>query len=577
MASVAHFQKLEPAIIQSRFNTINNNLSETTRNGSVSGFVDTGAGIKRLASQNRVDLRSHHLHFYDPDTPIPPTPFNGTQVTTFNFRPDGPIQDVSLHLRLIADTGKVVGIHAPTVKMLRRVFWRFGNSTFEEPGMSNYYDALLLTTEEQYDARKGAWGFGNWFERYPLCDVHPRYFTVTATGKNSNIDVLIPLNSFWVNKQIDLAGNNLPPFTVEVTWSALSSFADTSLSNSDLKVDPSATWLMVRTERSTRARSTAIAELHKRNRVHIRCILPQHVQVSPVNYVVGDTMTYDIGQNLQGLLTGLIFHLSPTNDVHTESAANEVWTVGAAATAGAQCQVGISGLGFTKPLAYDASTSVAQAALDQICPGKLDSDHIEVGTGFLDDGSGTITFKGGLGAMPHGAEGRNIVTITDIDTTSSGTAAVGYNITTPGVRKTRDFMGVPIDTVQLMVDSQPGIISSRPIPHSLLLEYTKEGLLNPKAIQEQDDNAYYLLPFCKNFGQSYATGQLTGVMPCTNTNVQLQLKTFPTSKMPTRFTYSGQWYLHLVAYKVVEFISTPARNGTTNQIQLNFMHPVSTV
>lgn len=576
MASVAHFQKLEPAIIQSRFNTLNNNLSETSRHGTRTGFVETGSNIQRLALQNKVDLRSHHLQFYDTDTPMVATPFNGTQVTTFNLRPDGPIEDISLHVRLIADTGKLVGIHAPTPFMIRRYFWRIGNSTFEEPPMSNYYDALLLTKEEAYDSRKKAWGFGNWFEPYPLCDVHPRYFSVAESGKNAYVDVLIPMNSFWVNKQLDLAGNNLPPITLEITWAHLSSFADTALTATDLQVDPSATWLMVRTERSTRTRSGLIAEVFRRSRVHIRCILPQHVQTAAVPYQVDSTMTFDIGQNLQGLLTGLIFHLSPTLDYHTESAANEVWTVTDAATAGSQCSLGISQLGFTKPLAYNANEATTQAALDQLKPGCIDSDHIDVGTGFLSNGASTITFQGGLGSMPHGAEGRNIVTVTDIDTTSGGTA-VAYNVTTPGVRKSRAFMGIPIDTALLMVDSQPGIISSRPIPHALMLEYTKEGVLNPKAIQEYDDNAYYLLPFCKNFGESYATGQLSGVMPCTNTNVQLQIKTFPAAKLPTRFTYSGSWHLHLTAYKVVEFVSTPARNGTVNQFQLNFMHPTSSV
>lgn len=574
MSTLAQSRYTEPAAIATVFTGVGNNLTETTRQGTVTGYSSNN-GVTRLQNQQVVDLTSQHLEYIQPEVTLPTNPFDGSTVTTFHFRPEGKIKDLSLHLRLKAASGKTIGINSPTPFMIRRYFWRFGQSTFEEPPMSNHYDALLLTRAPEYMGRKDPWGYGNWIEHEEVRHYHPAFQTLENTGVNADIDFMIPLNSFWVNKEIDPDGTNLPPFTLEITWANYNRFS-TASAVTDIETVPSETFLQIRTERSSRPRAVAIRNLFTSQRVHTRCILPQKVTTQPQTYQVDGLMKFPIGGNLQGLLTGLIFHLSPTDSVGSQTAANEVWTVTDAATAGAQCALGISQLGVTKPLAYNASASTLQSALDELLPGRVNDGYIAAGTGFLSNASSTITFVGGLGAMPHGSEGRNVFTVLDVDAATGGTS-VTYNKTTAGVRVDKAEHGIPFKNVLLQVNGQPGVISSREIPRQVLLEYTKEGILNPDAVIEHHDNAYYLLPFCKNFGESYATGRLYGVLPITNTNVELHINTLPAAKLPGRFTYSGSWYLHCTAYKVVEFVSIPARGGTRNTVALNFITPSATV
>lgn len=573
--ALAQYQN--PEIIKSVYTGVGDNLNETTRFGTLTGFSTPRiGGVVRLQNQQVVDLTSNHLEYIKPEGGTLQTcPFNSSNTVAFNFRPEGKIRDISLHLTAKAASGKKIGLKTPYPFLIKRYFWHVGQSTFEESPMSNHYDALLLTMAAEFEGRKESWGYGNFFEREEYRHFHPKYQTLENSGPNADIDLLIPLNSFWVNKEFDPAGTNLPAFRLELTFEDASNFSDAT-AYTDIEVDNNHTYLMVRTERATHQRALATKNLFLTRRVHTRCILPQKLNVRGETYLVNSTMKFNIGSNLQGLLTGIIFHLSPTELKGSETAADEVWTVTDAATAGSLCAVGISYLGTTKPLAYNANAATVQAALDEIYPGYINSGCITVGTGFLSDGGSTITFTGGMGKMPHGSEGRNINTFLDVDANTSGTA-VGYNKTTPGVRSSYAYMGIPIESVLLQVNGQPGVISSREIPRQMLLEYTKEGLLNPNAVIEEFDNAYYLLPFCKKFGESYATGRLYGVLPISNTNVELHIKTLPAAKLPTRFTYSGTWYLHATAYKVVEFVSLPAKNGTTNAVSLNFITPTTTV
>lgn len=564
------FQRLQHGKVSAKFSGAANKLTETLRGGSISGLVNSGNGIFRRAAQNVVDLESLHVELIEPTAPMSTTPFNGVTVSQFTIRPDGPIEDLSIRLRLSAANGKgPIGIHVPTTFFVDQYFWRFGESTFEEPPISNYIDQLYLTNETEYAARNQSWCLGNFFEREEIREYHPSYISVSDSGANADIDVYIPLNSFWVNKEFDLQANQQPAFILQVRWADISAISNTTSTVTDLVVDPAYTHLVVRTKRPTVARTLAIQNVYQRSIVQTRCILPQHVEVPPVTYVVDGKMKFNIGANLQGLLTGIIFGLRPTSNLGTP--ANEVWTVIDAASAGASTTLHLSGLGFTKPLAYNANEATTQAAINEIRPGFISEDNIDVGTGYLSDGSSTISFVGGMGGMPHASEGRAICVTGAPDW--AGTTTATYALTTPGVRKIHPFMTAPIDTMTMYVQGQTGVISSQALSAQTLGEFTMEGILNPDAFKPNDDNAWYLLPFCPKFGESYATGRLHGVMPVQNTNVQLEIKTLPANKLPTRFTYSGDWALTVIAYKLVEFVSKPTGRGLCS-VKLDFAHPI---
>lgn len=565
------FQRLKHGKVAADFSGPVNKLLETVRQGSISGFVHTGQGIFRNAKQNVVDLQSLHVELIEPTAPLPTTPFNGVNVSQFTIRPDGPIEDLSIRLRLKAASGKNVGIHVPTTFFIDHYFWRFGESTFEEPPLSNYIDQLYLTNENEYRARNHSWCLGNFFEKEEVREYHPSYISVTDTGANSDIDVLIPLNSFWVNKEFDLQANKQPAFILQVRWANITDISNTTSTVSDLTVDPAYCHLVVRTKRPTVARTLAIQNVFQKSIVQTRAILPQHVEVPPVDYVVDGKMKFNIGANLQGLLTGIVFGL--THPLST-TATDEVWTVIDKATAGASTTLHIGGLGFTKPLAYDANAATTQTAINQIVPGQISADNIKVGTGYLSNDSSTISFVGGMGGMPHASEGRAICVTGAPDW--AGTTTATYALTTPGVRKTRPFMTFPIDTVTMYVQGQTGVISSQAISSQTLGEFTMEGILNPDAFKPDHDNAWYLLPFCPNFGESYATGKLFGVMPVQNSNVQLEVKTLPTNKLPPQWSTlqpGDSTTMTVIAYKHVEFISKPTGKGLCS-VKLDFSHPI---
>lgn len=570
MAIGVNSTRLELTKVLSSFNNVKGVVAESLRMGGTKhGYVTTEMG-SRHAKQAKVDLNSLHIEEVEPDSALPTTPFDGVTVTRFTFKPDGVIRDLSVLMRIKAASGQTPGIHTGTPYLIKDLRWEIGQASFVEHPDAVHFDTLFLTRKEEYDVRKKALLYGNFFEEQPQRNYHPRYVTLTNSTYE---DILIPLGSWWFEKELDLRANGAPHITVQITWAAVTDFSNTpSVANTHVEVEPSYSRLLIQTTRPSKERSLAIRSVFRSSNVYTRVILPQKIEVPPITYVSAGTMTYNVGAGMPGLVSAIAFLLRPVSQGTPE---NETYADSAATDATASAALVWAGVGSTASLAATTNTANTQTAINAIKPGQTTAANLAfTGTTFLSTGDGAITFQGGLGGQPHASQGRPLVSVVTGATIGDTEVISTYEIDNPGVRQHRNFQGIPIDSVTMLVDGHTGIISTRPIREVILKEMTQEALSggNPEAFLPDHDNAYYILPFTDAFAKDVQCGTLHGVQPITNQNIQLQIVTKPDALISSLYTLSGSWYLTVLAYKVAEFVFRPSANGQSTA-QLNFIHP----